>query len=58
MLCLHDELLLQVPAEHGEDAAQLLRDCSGQCRGRWAAGSDVRFVVDIAVVERWSDAKC
>jgi DNA polymerase-1 len=58
VLCLHDELLVQVPAEHGEDAARLLRDALTGAAARWAAGSDVRFVVDVAVVERWSDATC
>ena len=58
VLCLHDELLVQVPAEHGQDAARLLQDALTGAAGRWAAGSDVRFVVDVAVVERWSDATC
>ena len=58
VLCLHDELLVQVPAEHGQGAARLLRDALTSAAGRWAAGTDVRFVVDVAVVERWSDATC
>jgi len=35
----------------------LLRDALAQSSATWAAGSSVRFVVDIAVVRRWSDAK-
>jgi DNA polymerase I len=58
VLCLHDELLVQVPAAHGEDASQLLRQALEDAAGRWAAGSGVRFVLDVAVVERWSDATC
>jgi DNA polymerase-1 len=58
VLCLHDELLVQVPATQGEAAAALVRRALEGAAGRWAAGSGVRFVVDVAVVERWSDAKC
>ena len=57
VLCLHDELLVHVPAEHGQDTARLLRQALDGAAGRWAAGSGVRFVADVAVVERWSDAK-
>jgi hypothetical protein len=35
----------------------LVRDALAQSAATWAAGSPVRFVVDVAVVRRWSDAK-
>ncbi|WP_018504794.1 DNA polymerase [Parafrankia discariae] len=57
VLCLHDELLLHVPAARAEAAAQATRRALDATAGYWAAGSGVRFVVDIAVVRRWSDAK-
>ena len=57
VLCLHDELLLQVPSAAADDAAALLRSALDEASGRWAAGSAVRFVADVAVVQRWSDAK-
>ena len=57
VLCLHDELLVHVPVERGADAAQLVTDCLREVSGRWAPGDSVRFVVDVAVIERWSDAK-
>lgn len=57
VLCLHDELLLQVPAARGADAVDLLHRSLTSVSGHWAAGSGVRFVADVAVVQRWSEAK-
>ncbi|GAB7193247.1 hypothetical protein NUM3379_39560 [Kineococcus sp. NUM-3379] len=57
VLCLHDELLVHVPAERAEATAGLLHAALGSTSARWAAGSGVRFVADVAVVRRWSDAK-
>ncbi|MEQ7010393.1 DNA polymerase, partial [Actinopolymorpha sp. B17G11] len=57
VLCLHDELLVHVPAEHAEAAAGLLARALDSTAGVWAAGSGVRFVADITCVSRWSDAK-
>jgi DNA polymerase-1 len=57
VLCLHDELLLHVPAAEAEDAVALLHAALASTSGHWAAGSGVRFVADVAVVQRWSDAK-
>jgi DNA polymerase-1 len=57
VLCLHDELLLHVPAEEAERAVEVVHDSLTVTSGHWAAGSGVRFVADVAVVQRWSDAK-
>jgi DNA polymerase-1 len=57
VLCLHDELLVHVPAEHAPAAAQLLVDCLSETAGRWAPGGAVVFVADVSVIHRWSDAK-
>jgi DNA polymerase-1 len=57
VLCLHDELLLQVPEAAAPDAVRLLHRALDEATGRWAAGSGVRFPADVAVVRRWSDAK-
>ena len=57
VLCLHDELLLQVPEAQAADAVELLHRSLTSVSGHWAAGSGVRFVADVAVVQRWSDAK-
>jgi DNA polymerase-1 len=57
VLCLHDELLLQVPVDEADEAVALLRSALESTAAHWASGSGVRFVVDVAVVQRWSDAK-
>ncbi|WP_432498878.1 DNA polymerase [Kineococcus gypseus] len=57
VLCLHDELLLHVPQADADAAAQLLRSALEAAVRRWAAGCGVRFVADVAVVHRWSEAK-
>lgn len=57
VLCLHDELLLQVPSETADAAATATRDALDATAAHWSAGSPVRFVADITVIARWSDAK-
>jgi DNA polymerase I len=56
VLCLHDELLVHVPAHHAEAVVQLVDHSLQEAAHRWADGDDVLFVADISVVERWSDA--
>jgi DNA polymerase-1 len=57
VLCLHDELLLHVPEADAPAAVDLLHGALASTSGHWAAGSGVRFVADVAVVRRWSEAK-
>jgi len=57
VLCLHDELLVHVPIEHGEAAARLVDDGLQEAAHRWAGDSDVRFVAVTSVIACWSDAK-
>ena len=57
VLCLHDELLVHVPVEHGAAAARLVDDCLQEAVRRWAPDDTVRFVADVAVIDRWSTAK-
>ena len=57
VLCLHDELLVQVPEADASDVVAALHSVLGRTAARWANGSGVRFVADVAVVGRWSDAK-
>ena len=57
VLCLHDELLVQVPTAHAEETAELLRSCLTEAGPRWTGGREVRFVADVSVIERWSQAK-
>ena len=57
VLCLHDELLVHVPRDRADEAADLLVRTLGSTTAIWAAGSGVRFVADVVVVRCWSDAK-
>ncbi len=57
VLCLHDELLVHAPEVHGDTVARLVVDALDEAAQRWAPGGTVRFVADVSVVARWSDAK-
>ena len=57
VLCLHDELLVQVPEDRADAVAALLHTALDRTGDRWATGSGVRLVADVSVVSRWSDAK-
>lgn len=57
VLCLHDELLVHAPTEHGASVAELLVECLDQAAYHWAPNDSVRFVAEVSVIERWSDAK-
>jgi DNA polymerase-1 len=57
VLCLHDELLVHVAAERSADASRLVSDCLHEAARRWAPDDSVRFVAEVRVIERWSEAK-
>jgi DNA polymerase-1 len=57
VLCLHDELLVHVRVEHADETVRRVHAALDDAAGRWAAGRPVRFVADVSVVRRWSDAK-
>ncbi len=62
VLCLHDELLIHVPAANAADAAALLDRCLQEAAHRWAPTNQlgvqpVRFVSDTSVIRAWSEAK-
>ena len=57
VMCLHDELLVHCPVGRADQVSDLLDDALQAVGSRWAAGRGVRFVADISVVDRWSDAK-
>ncbi len=57
VLCLHDELLVHAPEAQGDVVTRILHESLDQAAARWAAGSGVRFVADVAVLSRWSEAK-
>ena len=60
VLCLHDELIVHVPEPHGHEMAAVLVDALAEAAHRWApqrTGGAVRFVADVSVIHRWSEAK-
>jgi DNA polymerase-1 len=57
VLCLHDELLVHCPSEHGEAVSRIVEDCLREAAQRWDPGSGVRFMSDTSIVRSWSDAK-
>jgi DNA polymerase-1 len=57
VLCLHDELLVHVPADNGAPAAQLVAACLQEAIHTWAPDDATRFVADITIIPRWSEAK-
>ncbi|MHB1910756.1 MAG: DNA polymerase [Acidimicrobiales bacterium] len=57
VLCLHDELLVQAPQQHAATVAELVARGLDEAVHRWAPGTPVRFLADIVVISRWSDAK-
>lgn len=57
VLCLHDELLVHAPTEAGAAVADLVTSCLQEAARRWAPDTGVRFVAEVQVLQRWSDAK-
>jgi DNA polymerase-1 len=60
VLCLHDELLVHVPAPLAADVAAIVDDALQETAARWSQPElrgDVRFAADTSVIARWSDAK-
>ena len=58
VLCLHDELLVHVPAANAGATEELLHTCLQDAAARWQGGrSDVRFVADVSVVRRGAGAR-
>lgn len=57
VLCLHDELLVQVPADRGEEAVALVEAALEEAAARWHPGTEVGFRADTSVIGCWADAK-
>jgi DNA polymerase-1 len=56
VLCLHDELLVHAPRDAADAVAAIVADGLQQAAAGWAPDDSVRFVADLSVVARWSDA--
>lgn len=57
VLCLHDELLVHVRTEQADAIVRVLHESLADTARRWAPDRQVRFVADVSVVRRWSEAK-
>lgn len=57
VLCLHDELLVQCGEEVGDEVLHAVAGALAEAAARWSPHREVRFVADVSVVSRWSDAK-
>jgi DNA polymerase-1 len=57
VLCLHDELLVQCPVDVGDEVLDSMQSALTEAAARWSPHRDVRFVADVRLVSRWSDAK-
>ena len=57
VLCLHDELLVHVPIAAVDAATDLVHDALQEAAFRWSPHRSVRFLADVSVIRRWSEAK-
>lgn len=57
VLCLHDEVLVHVPRDAADECARRVEQALTDAARRWLGTDDVRFVADVGVIERWSEAK-
>ena len=61
VLCLHDEVIVHVPEEHAAECATRVEQALTDAARRWLAldgrTDAVRFVAEVSVIERWSEAK-
>ena len=57
VLCLHDELLVHVPEDSAEQTRERLLTALDDSARRWTGSTEVRFVADASIIQRWSDAK-
>jgi DNA polymerase I len=59
VLCLHDELLVHVPAGRAQATAELVGGCLAEAASRWAPDGParVRFIADITIADSWAQAK-
>jgi DNA polymerase-1 len=56
VLCLHDELLVQVATHRVESAVTLLHQSLASTARWWAAGRPVRFIAEVATGASWAAA--
>lgn len=57
VLCLHDELLVHAPVTHASATVQIVLEAIDEAAHFWSPSPAVRFVADVSVIGRWSEAK-
>jgi DNA polymerase-1 len=57
VLCLHDELLVRAPEPTAERTLEIVGSTLASTARLWFPGGRVRFVVDLRILRRWSEAK-
>ncbi len=57
VLCLHDELLVHAPTMRAEAVAAVVTESVGEAAHYWSPEPAVRFLADVSVINRWSEAK-
>ena len=57
VLCLHDELLVHAPASKADEVSAVVGDAIGEAAHYWSPTPEARFLADISVIQRWSEAK-
>ncbi len=57
VLCLHDELLIHTPSENAQDVAAMVHSAVDQAAFHWSPSPEVRFLANVSIIDRWSEAK-
>jgi DNA polymerase-1 len=57
VLCLHDELLVHGPTDRADEMAAQVAEAVDETAFYWSPVPEVRFVVDVGTVNRWSEVK-
>lgn len=57
VLCLHDELLVHSPQRFARRVADVVAMSVEDAAHFWSPSTGVRFLADVSIIERWSDAK-
>ena len=57
VLCLHDELIVHAPEAHADQVAELLHEALAEAAHHWSPDRAVRYIADVSVIRRWSEAK-
>ncbi len=57
VLCLHDELLVHCRSSVANQVAEVVQNAVVEAANYWSPDPRVRFLADVSVIERWSEAK-